>query len=245
MFILALDTTTAEGSLALARDGQLVEARAGLAERTHGERLPSEINTLLGSHEVALTDIDRFVVAAGPGSFTGLRVGIATIQGLALSLGRQVIAISVLDALVEIALAPGSHGPDPPDAVLTWMDGKRGEVFAALYLPATEPGGWRPHLGPVAERPEPLLERWANELDRPGLSVVGDAVLTGQGVLRAHLPSGTHLVPELPAVAGALASMASRPPWSDRAHAPHAVQPVYVRRPDAELARDRRARAQR
>ncbi|MBM41924.1 MAG: tRNA (adenosine(37)-N6)-threonylcarbamoyltransferase complex dimerization subunit type 1 TsaB [Acidobacteria bacterium] len=240
MLILALDTTTTEGSLALARDGRLIEARSGLGERTHGERLPSEITTLLGLHDAALRDIDRFVVAAGPGSFTGLRVGIATVQGLALALGRKAIAISVLDALLEIGIAPDSRRPSPPEAILAWMDGKRGEVFAALYLNSTEPEAWRLHLGPVAERPDTLLERWAGDLNRPRLSVVGDAVTACRNLLETRLPSATHLVGDLPPIAGALAVMATRPPWSENAHAPHAIQPVYVRRPDAERARDRR-----
>ena len=240
MLILAVDTTTAKGSLALARDGRLIEARCGLGERTHGERLPSEIIGLLGLHDVALSDIDRFVVAAGPGSFTGLRVGIATVQGLALALGRQVIAISILDALLEIGIAPDSRRPSPPEAILAWMDGKRGEIFATLYLNSTDPEAWRPHLGPVSERPDALLERWAGDLDRPRLSVVGDAVTACRELLETRLPSTTRLVDDLPPIAGALAVMATRPPWSENAHAHHAIQPVYVRRPDAERARDRR-----
>ncbi len=241
MLILALDTTTAAGSLALARDADLLDARTGLDERTHGERLPMEITAMLERHDASLAEVDRFVVAAGPGSFTGLRVGIATIQGLALSLGRPVVAISVLDALVEIARNPATGEASPPEAILAWMDGKRGEVFAALYVPGDGASGWRTHLGPTAAAPASLLDDWADDLDHLGL-VVGDAVAPTRPLLEERLPAGVHLLDTLPAVAGAMALMAARPPWSDEARGPHAIRPVYVRRPDAELARDRRQR---
>ena len=70
--------------------------------------------------------------------------------------------------------------------------------------------------------------------------MVGDAVTACRELLETRLPSTTRLVDDLPPIAGALAVMATRPPWSENAHAPHAIQPVYVRRPDAERARDRR-----
>src|ERR687888_2823822 len=85
MRILALDTSTAAGSAGLAEDGRVIIARAGDGSRTHGERLPLELMTLLDDARLSLADIDRFAVAIGPGSFTGLRVGIATIQGLTLA----------------------------------------------------------------------------------------------------------------------------------------------------------------
>ena len=129
MFVLALDTTSAAGSLALARDGRLVDEMTGDSSLTHGQRLPGELQTLLDRHGLTTGAVDRYAVAAGPGSFTGLRVGIATVQGLALAHGRRVVAISVLDALAEVAarLADGdAHGPN---MIAPWVDAKRGEIF--------------------------------------------------------------------------------------------------------------------
>ena len=83
MILLALDTTTAAGSVALWRDG-LIEERAGDPARSHAERLPADLVALLSAHGLAPRDVERYAVAAGPGSFTGIRIGIATIQGLAL-----------------------------------------------------------------------------------------------------------------------------------------------------------------
>ena len=105
MVILALDTTTTAGSCALWRDGALVEQRPGDAARTHAERLPGDLADLLAAHGLTVNDVDLYAVASGPGSFTGMRVGIATIQGLALVHGRQVVAISALEALAQCGAA--------------------------------------------------------------------------------------------------------------------------------------------
>src|SRR6185503_2808150 len=99
MRVLALDTTTRAGSVALLDGERVVDERAGDGTRTHAERLPAEITSLVAAHGLTLPDIDLYAVASGPGSFTGLRIGIATIQGLALVHARRIVAISALDAL--------------------------------------------------------------------------------------------------------------------------------------------------
>ena len=118
MRVLALDTTTRSGSVALIDDQRIESERGGDATRTHAERLPQEILSLLAEHQLSTPDIDLFAVASGPGSFTGLRVGIATVQGLALVHGRRVVGVSALEALAQVAgqeLAQGS-------LVGAWMD---------------------------------------------------------------------------------------------------------------------------
>ena len=93
--------------------------------------------------------IDLFAVSRGPGSFTGLRVGLATIQALALAHRRSVLPVSTLEAL--------AHTPGQGELVLAWMDGHRGDVFAALYERATT----RRLAGPRAGEPSEILESWA------------------------------------------------------------------------------------
>src|SRR5512135_3349962 len=125
MRVLALDSTTRAGSVALVDDDRVVDERAGDGSRTHGERLPAELAAL----GAPWPTIDVFAVASGPGSFTGLRIGIATMQGLALVTGRRLVAVSALEALAQLAserLAPGT-------LVASWVDAQRGEVFSALY----------------------------------------------------------------------------------------------------------------
>ena len=80
----------------------------------------------LEAASVSLRDLDLLAVAAGPGSFTGLRVGIAAMQGLAMALDRRIVPVSILDALAHL-------GADGHQLIATWVDAQRGEVFSALY----------------------------------------------------------------------------------------------------------------
>ena len=254
MLILALDTTSAGGSLALARDGRLVDETRGDPALTHGQRLPGEVQRLLGRQGLATGAIDRYAVAAGPGSFTGLRVGIATIQGLALAHDKRVVAVSVLDALVEVAARQVEDHAAGPDLIAPWVDAKRGEVFSALYAPEPSPGEpdterpagarWRLTVDPVAMPPVPLLDTWAHTLASHRVWVIGDGVAGYQAALTGRLGPGSRTVADTPPLAGIMAVMASLEPWCGQAVSPHALRPVYVRRPDAELARDRRRQAE-
>ena len=106
MLVLALDTTTRRGSVALVRDGVELESYAGDEGVTHGQRLPGDLVRVLDRQKLSLGDVDLFAVAAGPGSFTGLRIGIATMQGLALASGKPIIGVSALDALHHASLLP-------------------------------------------------------------------------------------------------------------------------------------------
>src|SRR6266508_3210490 len=129
MRVLALDTTTRAGSVALVADDEMVVERSGDARRTHAERLPGDILALLSDMGLTPSDVDLFAIASGPGSFTGLRIGIATIQGLAFVTRRRVVGVPALDALAQLA----SRDAGPGGIVAAWMDAHRREVFAALY----------------------------------------------------------------------------------------------------------------
>lgn len=225
MWVLALDTSTRAGSVALARGGDVVAAASGDPSRTHGERLPGDLLSLAGDAGVALSRIDLFAVSRGPGSFTGLRVGLATIQALALAQRRNVLPVSTLEAL--------AHTPGQGERVLAWMDGHRGDVFAALY----ERAATRCLAGPCAGDPAEILESWAAELGARRLDVVGDGVTATRALLARRLGRATVLVDDPPPLAPVIARIAFQ--RRDLGIAPHAVQPLYVRRPDAVLARER------
>src|SRR5262245_19854090 len=160
MLVLALDTTTRAGSVALVDDDRVVDERRGDETRTHAERLPHELLDVANAHDVALAAIDLFAVASGPGSFTGLRIGIATIQGLALVARRRVVGIAALDALAHAA----SRALDPGATVAAWMDAHRRDVFAALYRVASAPPFDPAALGavgpPTVGPPATGLEGW-------------------------------------------------------------------------------------
>lgn len=224
MIILALDTTTRAGSAALLRDGRVLAEQTGNAGVTHGERLPGDLLSLLAGASVGIEEVELFAVAAGPGSFTGLRVGIATIQGLAMARARPVVGVSVLEAL---ARAGGGAGAP----VAAWMDAQRGEVFAELYA-----ADGRTVLAPAVSAPPAALLDGRGRGEAPVF--IGDGAVRYREEIVARLgPSARILHP--PPLAGLIGQIAAAAP--ERAVRPHALVPLYIRRPDAELARARRA----
>jgi tRNA threonylcarbamoyladenosine biosynthesis protein TsaB len=228
MLVLALDTTTSSGSCALARDGRVVCEQVNDAPNAHAEHLPGDLMWLLDRAQTRLADIDVFGVATGPGSFTGLRIGIATMQGLAFAEGKPLIGVSGFDSLVQIA---GMH-----NRVATWVDAWRGEVFAALY----EDG--REVAAPVVSRPEALLESLREGHPRSGRSTlfIGDGARAHADIIRHALGDAARIVePPAPPLAGIMAILAGEMSLTGE-HAPHAIRPLYIRRTDAELARDAR-----
>ena len=239
MVILALDTTTAHGSLALALDGRLLEAHTGNPAVRQGQRLPGDIEAALARHGLTTGSIERYAVALGPGSFTGLRVGIATIQALALVHRRPVVGLSIMDVLVNVAMRnQPRHGPDTPAFVIPWVDAKRGEVFGAVYAPDAT-GTWAALDDPAALAPEALLDRWADSMSGRRVLVIGDGVPETRALLESRIASGSICIDQFPPLAGAMATMAGTAPWSAHAAAPHALRPVYLRRHYAALARDK------
>jgi len=96
MRVLALDTTTRAGSVALVDGNVIVEERPGDLSRTHAQRLPAEVLAVLDAHGIELSAIDVFAVAAGPGSFTGLRMGVSFGLGLAMGLRVPIVALPTL-----------------------------------------------------------------------------------------------------------------------------------------------------
>jgi tRNA threonylcarbamoyladenosine biosynthesis protein TsaB len=236
MLILALDTTTRGGSLALMRDGGLLEVFAGDAARTHATRLPGDILDCLARHRLAIGEVELYGVAVGPGSFTGLRMGIASVQGLAFANDRPVVGVSALDALVEAgdALAPGYA--DQASLRAAWMDAQRGEVYACLSRRRAD--RWEPLAGPAVGRPSDMLAAWAAELAEASVEFIGDGAVVHAAVISEFLPGRARLLVPVPPLAPAIAAIAAR--RVAEAGPPHRIRPLYVRRPDAELARDRR-----
>ena len=265
MLVLGLDTTTRAGSCAIARDGMVLRELAGDPGRPHDVRLPGDLMTLLDREGMALDRIDVYAVATGPGSFTGLRIGIATMQGLAFAAGKPLIGVSGFDALARIASSPGPRrGTRPPDGhgvthaerrgrvpgsgpagngaaerIATWVDAWRGEVYAALYENGLE------IESPTVERPDLLLARYVRRLekDEPDMRFlfIGDAAHIYSEVILRTFGQTAHIAdPAAPLLAGTIAQLATESARAGHLPIPHAIQPIYVRRPDAELARDAR-----
>jgi tRNA threonylcarbamoyladenosine biosynthesis protein TsaB len=232
VLVLGLDTTTSSGSCALARDGRIVCEQVNEAPNAHAEHLPGDLIALLDRTGIALSEIDAFAVATGPGSFTGLRIGIATMQGLAFAERKPLVGVSGFDALAGIAGESLPHrSPEAKAGVATWVDAWRGEVFAALY----EDG--RPVQAPVVARPEVLLESFRG---RPTV-FIGDGAVIHWKTIRGMLGDSARLAdPPAPPLAGMIARLAAAEALHGD-HSPHAIRPLYIRRTDAELAQDARS----
>jgi len=203
--ILALDTTGENGSIALVGDGRLIEEVALESTDGFAHVLFVEMERLLARHGVALGDIDVFASASGPGSFTGVRVGLAAVKGLAEATGRKVIAVSNLQALAWF-------GTRSLRAAV--IDARRGEIYGAVYDAALELV-----CGEVVMK----LAAWLATL--PG----GDL----EFISRGYAVNRTPRIEAPRALAGAVGMIAAAKP--ELAKDPAEIDANYVRRSDAEL----------
>jgi len=122
--ILAVDTTGEQGSLALMRGSSVVEEVVMQAPEGFSQILYGELKALLTRHGIKPAEIDCFAAASGPGSFTGVRVGLACVKGLAEALGRPAMAVSNLEALARCGTGKLRGAV---------IDARRGEVYGAVY----------------------------------------------------------------------------------------------------------------
>ena len=228
VLILSLDTTTRSGSVAIACDGRVIHEQAGDASLPHAQRLPADLITACRGAGIEIGDVGLFAVAAGPGSFTGLRIGIATVQGLAMAWGRRVVPVPTLEAIASAA-------PGEAPRIAAWMDAMRGEVFAQVF----EREGHRVRAVSDAISAVPQAVLAAHETALAGAAFHGDGAVRYRDVIAGGGVESSWIADRVPPLAGALALIAFHDP--DRAVLPHAIVPVYVRRPDVEIARDRRA----
>jgi tRNA threonylcarbamoyladenosine biosynthesis protein TsaB len=233
MHVLALDTTTRAGSVAIVSEERVLFEESGDARRSHAERLPMDLLNALDACGLSSSDIDVFAIASGPGAFTALRIGIATLQGFAAAHGRRVVAVSALLALAEAAGAE----LEPGAIVGAWMDAHRHEVFSALFRVREAPPFALDRLseidGPAAGDPLGTLDRWRS-MDALPVAITGD----GAAVYSELLPPGVRVLPP-PPLAGIMGRMAVVRARAGQTVAPGGVQPLYVRRPDAVVAREK------
>jgi tRNA threonylcarbamoyladenosine biosynthesis protein TsaB len=205
--ILSIDTTHQSGSLALARGGDLLEEVALESPDGFAHVIFGEIQALLHRHGCALEQIACFATATGPGSFTGVRVGIACVKGLAEATGRPVVGVSNLEAMA-------TFGSDTLRAPV--LDARRGEIYGAVY----DATGALVHDEVVAR-----LELWLASLPDKVEFVSTDFSELG----------GKPVTPAPRALAGAIARIAWRKWQAGEAIDPARLDANYVRRSDAEL----------
>ena len=222
MNLLAIDTTGPSGGIALARDGEILEAVSIEAPDGFGAVIYSEIEALLSRAGLSLPDIDGYAAAAGPGSFTGIRVGLSVVKSLAEVHGKKVAPVSNLRAL---AFA----GAGKYRAAV--MDARRGEVYAGVYDDRARPvideavSGWESFLVSLGDRSMTFVS-----LDGSLFEEGGGAELPPNGTGKKK----RIVVAEAP-LAAAVAGVAQVMFEKGEALVPEAVDANYIRRPDAEL----------
>jgi tRNA threonylcarbamoyladenosine biosynthesis protein TsaB len=216
--LLAVETATAAPSVALWRGDALLAERAADPGRATAEALLPALDALLADAGVALTAVEGFAVSIGPGSFTGLRIGVATVKGLAFGTGRRAAPVSTL-----AALAAHARGPGPVAAVL---DARRGEVYAAGFANGAAADWLTEGVIPI-----PAL---AARLPA-GCRVVGEGVpLCAEALRGADVALAPPPYPET--TARHVAALAARA-WPGATVAAGDLAPRYLRRAEAEVKR--------
>jgi len=224
MTVLGVDTASSGGSVALARPGEILAA-VGLPERgAHARDLLVQIDALLGRSGLRPADLNGLAVTTGPGSFTGVRIGLATAKGLAYSLGIGLAGLSTLEGLARAALLSGGAADVP--RLCAAIEAGRGEVYAALFRIADgEPAR---ETADRSYRPADLLRSLPSKT-----RVVGD----GSGALvRAAREAGQDIevIERCPTLAGAVALWGCKTLRPGTPYLPGEARPNYVRPSDAE-----------
>jgi tRNA threonylcarbamoyladenosine biosynthesis protein TsaB len=209
--VLAVDTTSEFGSIALVEAERVIEEAPlhscdGLAHILFGQ-----IERLLERHSIGLDELDCFASASGPGSFTGVRVGLTAVKGLAEATGRRVVAVSNLQALAWF----GTRG-----LRATVLDARRGEVYGAVYDAA---------LQLVREEVVIAFSAWVATLPQGDLDLVTGGFAVPPGLVNIPVKEAPH---ELAAAIGRIAVARFS---LGLARDPAEIDANYVRRSDAEL----------
>jgi len=170
MLSLGIETSSREGSIALRRDGQLAAERMLTLDRRHAQSLVPELQQMLADNGARALDVDVIAVSVGPGSFTGLRVGVVCAKTLGYASRRAVAAIGTLEAVA-------ANSPSEVQRVQVVSDAQRRELFVGEYVREPQSGRWSlahsiaiipgddwlASLAPDAVVTGPGLEPWAAE----------------------------------------------------------------------------------
>jgi tRNA threonylcarbamoyladenosine biosynthesis protein TsaB len=214
--ILAVDTSSERGSVCIFQDGEVLGFVGLACSIQHSERLFRSVDFLLDYVPFGLADIDLFAAARGPGSFTGLRIGLAAMEGFAAANGRPGAGVSTLEALAWKTGVTDS-------LIAPVIDARRGEVYGALYR---KTGGTL-----VEERAASVMapDQWFASLPELPIEFCGDGAWRYSTLISRPNWSLRSMDSYLAASVAELAAKANCGP----------LEPLYVRRPDAEVTKDR------
>ena len=170
--ILGIDTSSHHGSLALVKGKRALALFGADSRDTQSTRLITEIDMILSRTSLKLNDLSAFAVITGPGSFTGLRIGISTVKGLRRAVNKPIVAVTALEAVAHAAAAP---------MVLSFVNALRGEIYAQLFHVSDGDGPVAISSAIVASA-QAVLEQF---IDQKDLVLAGDGIATYRNVIDA------------------------------------------------------------
>ncbi len=228
MLILGIETSTKTGSVAVISDDGVIAQYSLNIKVTHSERLMSTVDRVLKDTGLAIADFGGFAVAIGPGSFTGLRIGLSTVKGLALATGKPVAAVPTLQALAW-------NLPYAAYPVCPMLDARKNEVYAALY---TFDGTAFAQLIPETTIP---IRGLAEKISGKTL-FTGEAAHLYRREIEKQFGNAALFAPLSAALpsAATVAEIGLEMIKNGRQAVPDSLTPLYIRRPEAEVAWEKR-----
>jgi tRNA threonylcarbamoyladenosine biosynthesis protein TsaB len=224
---LALDTSHMKGSVAVTRGTELLCEIVFDASDTHSATLMPAVDVCLRTAKQTLDRIERFAVVSGPGSFTGLRIGLATVKAFAAVRRRAVVPVTSLEVIA--AAFPFASRP-----VLVLIDARRGEVYAGLY--ATGDGTPVELVPPFSAEPAGAVERVLEASNGAPLLLCGTGVERYRAILSSVSPRNSRFAdPRWSIPAASLLAVLSQMRSPVRYEDLHMLEPLYIRPPDAKL----------
>lgn len=232
MRVLALDTSTSMATVAIAADEKIIAESLFNTDRTLSARLIPEIVRLLAIAGIAIADIDLFAASIGPGSFTGVRGGVATVQGLALATDKQCVGFSSL-ALLAMNFPFSSH------PVCPLLDARKSEVYAALYDSSSSIPV--PILPDCVMSPTGFLDLLFATTAKPVL-FAGEGAIRYRDLIAERMPDRAIFAPFPLHVSHAANGILLALDMLRRGESVESsgLRPVYLRASDAEINRDSR-----
>ena len=223
MLVLAVDTTTPDGSTALLKDGRLLMEVGSKSSLTHSERLLPAVDFMLDSCGLRKEDLDGFALAVGPGSFTGIRIGMSTVKALAYASGKPAAPVSALEALAFKLAGDGKK------LICPLIDAKKGEVYGGLYESAK--GGLREVVSQGVYSPDalfPLLPL------RRRIHFIGSGVRPYQELLASYFKDSARISGRTFFIAEEVGIIGSRILQEGKGVDFLELEPLYYRRSQAE-----------
>lgn len=228
MLILAVDSTTPVAGVALVDEEKVIAEYFSNYKRVHSENLLPVIDRILTDCNCHLQDLTAIAVTTGPGSFTGIRIGMATVKGLSLGSGIPLISISTLDAIACNVIFSNY-------LACPVLNARKNEVYAALY----DVRGAMPDLiwGPVAGAPEIIADKALKAAaDREGIIMLGDGYFPFKQCFQEKLGDKLAVAPShlmLPRAAS-IGTLARQKINQEKFEDVHSIRPYYIRLSEAE-----------